>query len=65
MLVDERDLVASRVMFARFVRLAMLCGVVLLSVLANSRGWAADLTFNITQIAETNPFPPATGGNFS
>jgi len=27
--------------------------------------WAADLTFNITYIAESNPFPPVSGTTFS
>src|SRR5262245_31801342 len=64
-LVDDRNLASSRVLFARFDRLAALCRVVLMCTLVCSRGWAADLMFNITKIAENNPFPPATGGNFS
>lgn len=32
---------------------------------ASGDGWAADLTFNVSYIAEANPFPPASGSNFS
>jgi hypothetical protein len=37
----------------------------LAAVIAGGSAIAADITFNINYIAEANPFPPASGSNFS
>jgi len=44
----------------------LICLVLALAILAQHiPSVAADITFNITKIAEASPFPPATGSSFS
>jgi hypothetical protein len=50
---------------AQFVRLSAVPFLGLAIAIACRNSLAADLTFNISYIAEANPFPPETGSNFA
>lgn len=65
-LIDLQDFIACHpIAPIRFGRRTAACFLAFVIALTCRGSFAVDVTFNINYIAEANPFPPASGSNFS